>query len=73
MAKKKAKVKKAKMSNGDFVMRSRVKEALKKAGCNSSSDVLVGLNNVVSWYIAQAANRAKANKRVTVRAHDFII
>ena len=72
MSKKKGKVKKGK-TNGDFVMRSRVKEALKKAGCNSSSDVLDGLNNVVGWYIEQAAGRAKRNKRVTVRAHDFII
>jgi len=72
MAKGKPKSKK-KAASGDFVMKSRVKEALKDAGCNSSGDVVDGLNNVVAWYIDQAANRAKMNKRVTVRAHDFIV
>lgn len=57
----------------DFVMKSRVKEALKAKGCNSSSDVIEGLNMVVAWYVQQAAARAKANRRVTVRAHDFIL
>ena len=73
MAKKKGKAKKSKSSNGDYVMRSRVKDALRGMGCNSSSDVLDGLNAVVGWYLEQAADRAKANKRVTVRAHDFIV
>ena len=68
---KKGKSKKKKM-DGDFVMKSRVKEALRDAGCNSSGDVIDGLNAVVGWYLEQAATRAKMNKRVTVRAHDFI-
>ena len=70
---KKAKSGGKKMGSGDFVMKSRVKEALKGAGCNSSSDVVEGLNSVVGWYLQQAAARAKANRRVTVRAHDIIV
>jgi len=74
MTKKKGKKggSKKKSSGGDFVMKSRVKEALRDMGCNSSGDVVNGLNDVVGWYLEQAANRAKCNKRVTVRSHDFI-
>jgi len=68
---KKGKSKKS--ETADFVMKSRVKDALRSKGCNSSSDVVDGLNMVVAWYIQQAAQRAKANRRVTVRAHDFIV
>ena len=62
-----------KKMGGDFVLKSRVKEALKKAGCNSSSDVIDGLNAVVAWHVQQAAARAKQNRRKTVRGHDFIV
>ena len=72
MAKKK-KAKSKKKSVGDFIMKSRVKEALRDMGCNSSGDVVDGLNAVVEWYLEQAAERAKMNKRVTVRSHDFIV
>jgi hypothetical protein len=74
MSAKKMKMKKGKMSgNGDYVMKSRVKDALRGFGCNSSGDVVQGLNMVVGWYLQQAAARAKMNRRVTVRAHDFIV
>jgi len=68
---KKGKAKKT--ASGDYVMKSRIKDALRSKGCNSSSDVVDGLNMVVGWYLDQAAKRAKSNRRVTVRAHDFII
>lgn len=69
MAKKKSK------SGGkmeSLVVGSKAKAVLKKAGCNTAGDALDGLNNVIYWYIDQAATRAKANGRKTVRAHDFL-
>jgi hypothetical protein len=56
-----------------LVVGSKVKAALKKMGCNTASDALDGLNMLVGWYAEQAAKRAKANGRKTVRAHDFLI
>ena len=70
MAKKK---KKAGKKMESIVVSSKAKAALKKAGCNVSADALDGLNNVLYWYIDQAAKRTKANGRKTVRAHDFVI
>ncbi len=52
---------------------SKVKAAIKGAKCNTAGDALAGLNEVVYWYVEQAAKRAKANGRKTVRAHDFHI
>lgn len=74
MAKKtKAKaVAKKKTTGVDFVVRSRVKEAIAKNKCQSSSDVVDALNNIVGWYLEQGAARAKANKRKTVRAYDIM-
>lgn len=54
------------------IVQSKCKEALKAHEVNVASDALDGLNNVVHWYIQQAASRAKANGRKTVRAHDFL-
>ena len=56
-----------------FLIASKVKAALKGAKCNTAGDALTGLNGIVYWYIEQAAKRAKANGRKTVRAHDFCI
>jgi len=56
-----------------LVVTSKAKAALKKAGCNTAGDAMDGLNSIVYWYIEQAAKRAKANGRKTVRAHDFVI
>ncbi len=56
-----------------LVVTSKAKAALKKAGCNTASDAMEGLNGLVHWYLQQAAKRAKANGRKTVRAHDFAI
>ncbi|MCB0417656.1 MAG: hypothetical protein H6617_05305 [Bdellovibrionaceae bacterium] len=69
MAKKKAGGKKME----SLVVGSKAKAVLKKAKCNVAGDAFEGLNNVVYWYLEQAANRAKANGRKTVRAHDFIV
>lgn len=55
-----------------LVVGSKAKAVLKKANCNVAGDAFDGLNNVIHWYLAQAAARAKANGRKTVRAHDFV-
>ncbi|MGD8330974.1 MAG: DUF1931 domain-containing protein [Acidobacteriota bacterium] len=52
---------------------SKTKEALKAHGCNVGGDALESLNMLVHWYCEQAAKRAAANGRKTVRGHDFII
>lgn len=77
MAKKKTSKKKAtkKAAGGAgeiLLVGSKVKAALKDAGCNSSADAIEGLNAWVHWLIGQAAQRATANGRKTVRAHDFM-
>ncbi len=51
---------------------SKTKVAIKGHGVNVAGDALESLNKVVYWYIEQAAQRAGANGRKTVRAHDFI-
>lgn len=56
-----------------LVIASKAKGILKKAGCNTSGDALEGLNGMVYYYLIQAAKRAKANGRKTVRIHDFHI
>ena len=52
---------------------SKVKSAIKDAGCNTGGDAIDGLNMWVHWLIGQATNRAAANGRKTVRAHDFMV
>ncbi len=75
MAKKKTSKKKAtKKAVPEIVLvGSKVKAAIKAAGCNSSGDVIPTLNGMVMWYIEQAAKRAAANGRKTVRGHDIAI
>jgi hypothetical protein len=57
----------------EFVMKSKVKEAIAKKGCRSSGDVFEAINGLVGWYVEQAAARAKENGRQTVRGHDFMV
>ena len=71
--KKKAAKKKSARKKGEvLVVASKVKQAIKAAGCNTSGDAVDGLNDWVGFLIGQAAARAKANGRKTVRRHDFI-
>ena len=56
-----------------IVVGSKAKAVLKGFKCNTSGDALDGLNGWVYWLLDQAAKRAKANGRKTVRAHDFIV
>ncbi len=76
MAKKKTKKNAAKKGGAaapELVVKSKCKEALKAHDVNVASDALDGLNAVVAWYIQQAAQRALANNRKTVRSHDFTV
>ena len=54
-----------------LVVGSKVKEAIKAEGCNCAGDVVEGLSAKVSAQLAEAAARAKANGRKTVRAVDL--
>lgn len=56
-----------------LIVASKAKAILKKAGCNTAGDALDSLNGYVYWLLDQAAKRAKANGRKTVRGHDFSI
>jgi histone H3/H4 len=55
-----------------IVVASKAKAVLKKAGCNTAGDAFEALNGYMYWLLEQAAKRAKANGRKTVRAHDFM-
>ena len=52
---------------------SKVRQAVKDAGCHFGGDAMLGLNGWVHWLIGQATQRAHANGRKTVRAHDFMV
>ena len=56
-----------------LVIASKAKAVLKGAKCNCAGDALEGLNGWVYWLLDQAAKRAKANGRKTVRSYDFIL
>lgn len=70
-AKKRA-TKSAKKANEVLIVQSKFKEALKANGVNVAADAMTGANDILHWYVAQAATRAKNNGRKTVRAHDFL-
>ena len=83
MAKKKATKRKAskarkgarkapKKSVEMLLVGSKVKNAIRAHNMNVAGDATEGLNMVVHWYVSQAAARAAANGRKTVRAHDFL-
>jgi histone H3/H4 len=74
VAKKKKKAKKSGGRRGEMLLvGSKTKDALRKNKVNVAGDAIDGLNSVVHYYIQQAAARAKANKRKTVRGHDFTL
>ncbi len=71
-----AKVKKkagGKMPGEVLVVGSKVKAAIKEKGCNTGGDVIEAVNMYVHWVVGQAASRAQANGRKTVRGHDVIL
>ena len=52
---------------------TKVKAALRAFDVNVGEGTLDALNAMLFWYIQQAAARAKANKRKTVRGYDIMI
>ena len=53
------------------VVASKVKEAVKAAGCQSSGDLVEAISNKVHDMLEAAAGRAKQNGRATVRSYDL--
>ncbi|MDP2691529.1 MAG: hypothetical protein Q8O95_03965 [bacterium] len=53
-----------------YVVGSKVKELIKKAGCNTAGDLIDVLSSVVEWHMDESCKRAKANGRKTVRGTD---
>jgi hypothetical protein len=72
MAARKKKAKSKKGGGEVLVVASKVREAIRASGCNTGGDAVDGLNMWAGWLVSQAAARAKANGRKTVRAHDFM-
>lgn len=66
------KAKKAGGKGGDvFVVGSKVKDAIRKAGLRTAGDALDALNGRVGEVIRGAVERCKANGRQTIRPADF--
>ena len=61
------------MADNMVLVVSKVKEAIKAKGCNTAGDALDALNLYVGWIIEQAAKRAEANGRKTVKGHDILL
>ena len=60
------------MANTETVIvGSKVKAAIKESGCMTSGELLDALNAKVHSMVKDACERAKGNKRSTVRAHDL--
>lgn len=71
-ATKKAAKKAAPKKKEVVLVLSKAKEALKAHDVNVAGDALESLNELVHNYIDQAAKRATANGRKTVRGYDFL-
>ena len=56
-----------------LLVASKVRQLIKDAGFNTAGDALDGLNSYLYWLVHQAGQRAEANGRKTVRAHDFLV
>jgi histone H3/H4 len=69
MAKKKAG--KASAKKEIVIVGSKMKDAIRGAGCNVAGDAIEHLNEKVHAMIKLATERAKENGRKTVRGYDF--
>lgn len=63
--------KKKKKAGGQYVVTSKVKEAIKGQGYRTAGDAVDALNEAVDEMIERAITRCKENGRQTVRASDF--
>jgi histone H3/H4 len=67
-----AKGKKGKGGKKDIVIvGSKMKDAIRSAGCNVAGDAIEFLNEKVHAMLQGAVSRAKENGRKTVRGYDF--
>ena len=53
------------------IVASKVKDAIRSAGCQSSGDLVEALSDKVHGLIEAAVGRAKTNDRKTVRPGDL--
>jgi hypothetical protein len=62
----------AKKKSGEMlVVGSKVRALIKSKKCMTSSEFLPALSKAVNELVVKAAERAKANKRSTLRARDL--
>ena len=60
-----------KIKRSDFVVKSKVKVLLKEAEMKASAEIWEQIGHEITRSVKMAINRAKANKRKTVKASDF--
>lgn len=70
---KKATKKPAAKTKEMLLVGSKVKSALRGYEVNVGEGTLDALNEMLYWYVEQAAKKAKANKRKTVRGYDVMV
>lgn len=61
----------AKKPMESLVVGSKVKALIKSNDCMTSGEFLGALTEYVNWAVGKACERAKANKRSTVRPQDL--
>jgi histone H3/H4 len=61
----------AKKPTDSLVVGSKVKALIKANECMTSGEFLGALTEYVNWAVGKACERAKANKRSTVRPQDL--
>ena len=72
MAKKKAKKKAKKASKKEvLVVASKVKAYIRSKGCMCSAEAIQAISDCVHCCLDRATERAKANRRSTVKAQDL--
>jgi len=70
MAKKK-KAKKSNKQSAQYVVTSKVKDAIRGKGYRTAGDAVETLNGLIDDVIKRAISRCKENGRQTVRPSDF--
>ena len=54
-----------------LIVGSKVKALIKSKGCMTAGDTLDALNKCIECCLSKACDRAKANKRATVKPQDL--
>ena len=63
--------KKASGGKADLIVGSKIRALIKSQKCMTSSEFLPALSKHVQELVKKACDRAKANKRTTLRARDL--